>query len=429
MTIHCSNIITGEGNYSVRIKTSKDTGASTFWVDLTYENNPEGNLHVEGTEYYPGFNATSFLQLVDNNGNFVDNASCDITIWNPPHINSSKLYEGIPMTFVEVGIYEFNFVAPGDYGVYKVAAFCEYENEEQVYELPSTTDFDGNLFDESTGDPAEVEFSDCVFMKTDSSDWQQFDFIDAGIGNINTSNLDEIVLVWIGQNDKEIDLQIRNFNTASWDTLGSSTDESSGTSGDCQKSHGVSRAVTSGFADYIGGAGSNEIWVRSDTGQGGKILTDNIELRIRTDGTAVNDIRGAGEIVIKPKVWNDDYTALVNRTVSTDLSNQTINVNTTEIADAVWSFTNRTLTAFDFSIAVNATEIAEAVWSFTTRTLTAFVFPVVIDYELNSDYVWNSTTRDLTDFEFEVNATVNETAISNEVWNETGRYTHGIIIP
>lgn len=364
-------------------------------LKVTYLNNPDGDINLLGTQYYPNFNATSFLQLIDNQGNFVDNASCDITIFNPAFINSSKLFDDIPMTFIEQGIYEFNFVTPDQMGVYKVSAFCVYENAEEVFDLPSDTSFDGSLFDGSTGDPAEVEFSDCVFLKTESNTFQQFDFVDAGIGNLNTSDLDEIVVVWIGQNDKDLNLQIRNFTGSAWVTLGASTSFSSGTSGDCQKSHGASRSVISDFGDFIGGVGNNEILVRTLLDSSGKTLTDNIELRVRTEGTAVNDIRGAGEIVVQPQVWDDAYST--NRTITGLAPNTTIaaTINNTELVDEIWNFSG--------TISTNILDsIANSIWGFFNRTLTAF------------------------DFSSEVNTT----QISIDVWNfSEGRYTNGIIIP
>ena len=402
----CSNIITSEGTYNVSIIPSKDTGASTFWVDLTYTNHPSGIIEVHGTEYYPGFNATTFLQLVDSENNFVNNGSCVMTIFYPSQLNNSKLFDDVPMTFVDRGIYELNFVAPDAIGVYKLSAFCIYENQEDVFELPNGTAFDGGLFDGSTGDPAEVEFSDCVFMKTESSTFQEFDFVGGGIGNLNTSVIDEIVLVWIGQNDKTINLQIFNFTSSTFVTLGASTSFSTGTSGNCQQSHGVSRLTENDFDDYIGGASTNEIHVRVLGDSSGKLLTDNIEIRIRTEGTAVNDIRGGGEVVIVPQVWEDAYST--NRTITGSSSPLNVTTNTSAIVEAVWNYSG--------TISTNIlNQFAAAIWNFTSRVLTEFNYP------LQATYVWNNSDRNLT--------FVNVTDISQDVWNFSGRYTHGIIIP
>ena len=135
-----------------------------------------------------------------------------MTLYYPTQLgtNFSKFLDTIPMNFVERGLYEINYAAPSTLGVYKVSAFCQFEDIGRTFNLPTNTSFDGSLFANSLGDRSEVEFSDCVFMKTESSTFQEFIFIDAGIGNLNTSNLDAILGVWIGQNDKTLTLQIRD---------------------------------------------------------------------------------------------------------------------------------------------------------------------------------------------------------------------------
>lgn len=381
-------------------------------LKVTYLNSPNSHLSMLGTEYNPVDNATTFLQLIDSLGSYVDNATCDLTIYYPTQLgtNSSKFLDNVPMTFIERGIYEFNYAAPTTLGVYKVSALCEFEDIGRTFNIPFTTSFDGSLFDDSLGDRSEVEFSDCVFMKTESSTFQQFDFVDAGIANLNASNLDAILGVWIGQNDKDLSLQIRDFTNSEWDTMpGGIISSSTGSSGTCGESHGGSRLISTDLEDYIGGVADNEIWLRL-FGASGKILTDDIELRVRSTQQAVNDIRGAGEVHIKPKVWEDAYTN--NRTITGVADNVTIpaSINNTELVDDVWNYSG-TITSNILD------QIATTIWAFSDRVLTFFDFP------LQGTYVWNTTDRELTNF------TINETSIANATWNFDARYTHGIIIP
>ncbi len=76
--------------------------------------------------------------------------------------------------------------------------------------------------------------------------------------------------------------------------------------------------------------------------------------------------------------------------------NATAGINSTEIADTIWSSPVRTLTNFDFLVGLNTTAISD-VWSYVTRGLTE-----------------------------PVTATVNTTEVSDAVWNSTVRYTHGV---
>jgi hypothetical protein len=110
-----------------------------------------------------------------------------------------------------------------------------------------------------------------------------------------------------------------------------------------------------------------------------------------------------------------NFTALNSSIVSV---NDTVkNVNNT-LPSSIWTFTNRTLTSFDFL--VNVTQqaldnIASTVWSFSSRTLTAFNFLVdLTSNALNNiaSFVWNTTFPRTID---ETNIKNNFTALNSSI--------------
>lgn len=117
----CSNIIKSEGTYDIRIMPSKDTGASTFWIDLTYFNDPVPEIQVHGTEYYPNQDGKTFIQLLDENNLPVADSTCFASIYYPG--NTIWRYQQL-MSYLDEGLYVFDFITPYQAGVYPVSAFC-----------------------------------------------------------------------------------------------------------------------------------------------------------------------------------------------------------------------------------------------------------------------------------------------------------------
>lgn len=457
----CSNIINKAGDYEVILTPDDDTGAITGWIDLTYMNNPKGDLKVFGTEYRQGENGTIWLQLHDSNGNTVNNASCDLTVYYP---DKTKWFDDVVMNYLEKGIfYQDIYISDNLSGVYMMSVFCEYEISEQEFQRPDNLEYNGNLKDNSLMSPSEVEDSDCTFGKTEAGSYQQFNFIDNGIGNINLSLVDELKIDWLGQNEKTATLQLYNWNTLTWDNLGASFINSKGTDGDCKNSHGVSRKITENFTDYID---SNELRVRIDMGiENKKLFTDNIGIHFHTLGETINDIRGSGEIHVND--WFNNYTQLIsnevwnwnNRTL-TDY-NSTAEINYTKITNNLWNYSgtvnSNILSQFTNNIwnysgiikvdildqisnsmwqytgipLINLlNNISNNIWNYGTRDLTYYNMTDTTNYSrLNIDIpinVWNYTNRTLTDYNS--TAEINYTKITNEVWNYTGKYTHGELI-
>ena len=209
-------------NFNVSIE-AKDKNVRNVDVSyrMTYFNDPISSVSVFGTEYVGGENGTIFLQLLDTNGNPINDAFCDITMFNPDE-NKTKLFDDAPMTFLERGIYFRDLVVPKDPGVYMLDAHCAYSDIIFEFDQVDNVTFDGSLQAGSSDDPVNVRNTDCVFINIQSAQFMEFEFNDSEIGNINLSEITDLDLVWVGQHEETANLQIFNFTDSSWISVGNS---------------------------------------------------------------------------------------------------------------------------------------------------------------------------------------------------------------
>ena len=218
----CSNIITGEGDYVVSIIPDDDTGASTFWIDLTYSNAPEATVDVHGTEYFPGERAKVWVQLINSTGEYVNNASCKLSIYTP---TGEKLIENGEMSSMDDdGIYFYDLLSPQAQGVYPVVAKCFYIMTESH---ESADGFTLNIGDVLTGDYTDTEFLDNSEHKIRQLDGAiDVDYNFDNMCGIGTSE-DELAGLTVTVNAKWVDsvtndnlvMHIYNYSSGGWITL------------------------------------------------------------------------------------------------------------------------------------------------------------------------------------------------------------------
>lgn len=129
LTFDCSNIIEYEGTYNITIRASRNTGAITGWLDLTYMNRPKPKIEIKGTEYVQGEIGKVFLQLLDENKKPINNSVCFTSIY---YHDNMKFIDNQEMTYVDEGLYQYEFTAPYIVGVYMVSANCKVPNPYSV---------------------------------------------------------------------------------------------------------------------------------------------------------------------------------------------------------------------------------------------------------------------------------------------------------
>lgn len=125
VTFDCTNAIQPNKINTVRFVVSGgNIGASTSWLDLTYMNNPKGDLELHGTEYNYNQNAKLWLQLLTNNGSIINDGVCFLHVYTP---DNTQFIEGAQMNSLnEEGIYYYDLLAPLQQGIYPAVARCFY---------------------------------------------------------------------------------------------------------------------------------------------------------------------------------------------------------------------------------------------------------------------------------------------------------------
>jgi len=398
----CSNVIINEGIYNVTLRPDDDTGTVSAWLDLTYTPDPTNKLEIHGTEYIEGENGTVFLLLLDDNSNPIEDAFCSMNVWYPNE--SLKFIDGNSMNYLDDGIYFKDFTVPSEIGVYMVNAYCQYSDILHEYNEPYEVYYDGSISTGSSNWTVNVRDADCITMKTDTgATYHEFEFNETGIGNLNISNVTELVFEWAGITSKDARLQAYNVTSASWVTLGN--DISKGTPSDCSDLKWVHRAliVTNGdnISDFVNGDVVNfriETYATSNT-----IWSDDVQLIFRDSGAVISDVRGSAEIHVSA--------GFGNISLQFDSINDSINNLANLTGEEVWNFPTRNLTWFnytpiydyidllDINMANNFTDIINRLSEINTTTQNTYTYVQGLDNHSVSD-IWSHANRTLSDYNF-----------------------------
>jgi len=88
-------------------------------------------ITIGGTEYSPGSNGRTFVQILRNGFDPVNNAVCKVTILYPD--NTYFAYDSLMQPLGTDGLYYYDFIAPETEGVYMLSIRCEYPNNLTTY--------------------------------------------------------------------------------------------------------------------------------------------------------------------------------------------------------------------------------------------------------------------------------------------------------
>jgi len=88
---------------------------------MTYYNKPTAEITVHGTEYTANDDGRMFIQLLNDIYQPIENASCYSSIYYPD--NSVFKYKQA-MSYVDEGLYYYDFKAPYPKGIYMVSVYC-----------------------------------------------------------------------------------------------------------------------------------------------------------------------------------------------------------------------------------------------------------------------------------------------------------------
>lgn len=397
ISFDCSNVITQADNYSVILKpVGANTGAVNGWLDLTYMNNPSGNIILSGTEYSPNDPATIFVQLKDSQGLPVQNGNCYVDVYYPL-TNGTHPYTISDAPMIQAsgddGLYYYDLTAPSTLGVYMLSAKCSYTyNYVWIYPSSENTKYPVRGAVTGTWSGAEINLNnpeDGVYdsCQTSNNCVANYTFNVSAYGNI--SNVNNINLYYTGESTKATTLLFACLNkNGTYMNLPNSL--SLLATGSVTAPSGIDQMQSNSIPLYcLDNATTNTINIRLTENQGSTHALYNnwLSLALLTSTGTIQDVKGSSEMHI------------------TNIANASLNaiLNNTQIAQNIWNFSNRSLsqigndlianTTWNYSGTINSnilSQFAGAVWNLFNSTYN-FINSI-------TESVWSRPVRNLTYF-------------------------------
>lgn len=339
----CSNVITGEGFYNVTIKADKNSGSSVSWIDLTYSNQPKGQLTIHGTEYTYGQIGKVWLRLLDSNGTNVNNGVCYVDIYTPL---GGYLIEGATMTNMNHdGIYYYDLAVPIRQGVYPAIARCYYQAGQ---DKRNTTSFALTSGSVSSGTYLDTNSLNLVYHVVDTNKnggltinnrvniTYNFSDFYTNCGNISESLITGLTIYWnglwaTGTTNHDISLYVYNYTSNSWITFSNKI-----LGGTATTTQTVTNSIsTTNFTKALGINSTNQMRIRladNDINEGAKKLSSDYIYAScdQLSSPAWQEVKGSSELhVTNPDFFvtdNGDYgiSNSINNTLVTVLHNGTV---------------------------------------------------------------------------------------------------------
>jgi hypothetical protein len=348
----CSNIINQTGDYNITLRPSgANTGAVNGWLDLTYMNNPAGEVNMFGTEYEVGDNAKVWIQLLTSNQTPITNAVCYIDIYTPS--NEEYVERALMTNMYHDGIYYYDLFAPSEIGVYPAIALCYYTAGQSYHNVTNYNINFGSYDSGSITDTRVIDGTKIRFKETTVNPIRnisiEFNYSSEAICNVSSDLLTGISLSSYIKFDSvtgdNLIFSVYNYTSNSWIELPNKHIEANAYLSVSNSI--VTNNVTQ--AGLVNGSGTNVRFRINDTiiADGGTSDLDIDYLKLSCDQLTTplpQEVRGASELHI---------------------SNHTF-----EIADDVWNYTNRSLSEFNFDL-VNETNISIDVWNYSSREVNA----------------------------------------------------------
>lgn len=435
VTFDCSNAVMPNNLNTVSFSVSGgNIGSSTAWIELSYQNNPLGDIKIHGTEYTYGQISKAWLQLLNSSGDHINSGVCYVDIYNP---NMSQFIERATMSnSMHDGLYSYDVELPFAEGVYPVIALCYYIAGQTYNYATNITMINGTL---DSGNINDTRISDGTYLLTTESpaslgNPRRYDskmyFRESKIcSNISESLLNGISIGWTGRWNSNLGTDVMtmslwNYTSSSWYVM-PNTITGVGT--------GV-KTVTNSLSfnnisaqGFVNGSGTNLILRFQDT-----TLADTVSSGFDYDYVYVacdqlayptwQSLRGSSEFHLSRSL------------------NESINASfdTSMIPEQVWNYSMRNLTYYPLMVVttqnitvqnttVYVNNVSVTVQNVSVNNVSVYVTNITIDTSMIASDVWNYSMRNLTYYPIQHDMT-NYSFISENVWSYVGRYIHGIII-
>jgi len=263
-------------------------------------------LKLHGTTYEPYQNGKVFVQLLDDENEPVENATCYCSIYYPDGFEKWK--EDQFMTYSDEGLYFYPFVTPTETGNYMVSAYCVIPNADWIL-YNAYDDFNLGVVSGGIGDWADDWFlSGNADFSTDNPHSGCFSLVLRGLGGyadrpVNSSeDVDRVVVsFWARAYNLEA-LDFAYFIFCGNDNATNCTTVQTWTEGDDDDVwHYYSFTFLKKDFNW-----SNSVWVKFDatafSGTEDYFYIDDINVTLIQDvynKTEYQTVRGSGEVVVR----------------------------------------------------------------------------------------------------------------------------------
>jgi hypothetical protein len=302
MDFDCTNNFIGEGNYLAGFQSNGNLNNVFGEWEITYMNQPTGDLDLWGTEYAVDQKGTVWLQLRDDNGQGVTDGSCHINIWKPntPNETHPIWITDAPMLYLDDsdGLYFYDFIVPQEEGVYLMSAECSYVYDfEWYYDGVDSWSIRTVLEGSYQGDTVNLNsYEDYVYTEclTDGNPKRCEATYEFTLDNTTIENLD---LFWSGSTDEDLSINfaVYNWTSSSYIDLPNSL-ISSGMGFNYPV--GLDEMVTNTIPDLNNTiSDTNKVLIYMNaTDKSGWLFNNWLSLRASQEGDFLVDMRGSGEI-------------------------------------------------------------------------------------------------------------------------------------
>jgi len=172
-------------------------------------------IKVYGTEYVTGQIAKTFLQLLDEHNQPVENASCWLDVYYP---NTTVFIDYAWMLKFKDGLYYYDYVLPNVTGVYMIVVKCYVPTEEYHLKASEATIVQGTNY---LNDYQATWFDDLVYWETRREGGKiilDFNFtVDFAI--TNETNIDVLTIYSMSWCFECLKMYIYDYSTNSWELL------------------------------------------------------------------------------------------------------------------------------------------------------------------------------------------------------------------
>ena len=385
-----------------------DVKSSVTTALVDYRKIAPASMHFSGTDYYSGETATVFVQLLDANNVAINNASCNFNMYNATNPLSPLIYTNHPMVFRGGnGIYYYQFSLNGlPTGTYPLDASCTYVFDNYYYYQGVTQSINvtTNAGTFQGGSPATLNaYDDSLYMG-----WTSQPNITFRWDNVTTSgNITQMELYWLGEYSaiRTLTFYAYNYTSSSYNIILGTKVTTSG--GGTTVPNGLDE-IFSAVVPPAAYNGTTISVIMTSSGVG-NLYINWMTLKAYKNSSYISDVKGSSEVHIFMNMTgiyaNATATQVWNYTPSRTLTDY----NNTEIvgllkgmanltASDVWIFQNRTLSFFNY------TQQALFNWNATNRNLTYYQTANISNLTVNvnasdiANQVWNNSVRTLTDY-------------------------------